>query len=401
MARNWLSMIVRLAALTAVVGNVLAMMVGRFHAPANSPDPLSALAAPTPVAMTGLVVNPSFFRFQGDPSTPLYYDVNTSQFVRIPLASGEALDAISFAPTANADGQRMMIGRWRRWSGQGSEAVLADIGLARVCYPTGKLVDNIATEILPVEPPCWSPPELATNLVMFAAGDGRVYRLQLSNQDPTDDGEQGDSTPIGLGIDKSLTQTHGRLRLQDLHWCPLPGLERIVLASVSVLSTDSDSDSGSSERFSYPRAWWFRLDSALSMLEDGGPLLPGQAAGLTGEPTQRHPKLAASPADEGGIRVVYLEKSPRESSWRLRTAPVTVAIGTDVPRILPQTRNVRTLADGCLSHSLGLSEDGCWVAAARNGPDRQPRIERFQIHAEGAAPGRESRERPARAVAAR
>lgn len=402
MARNWLSMIVRFTALAAVVCNVLAMVVGRLHAPVNSQGDSSALTAPSPVAMTGLVVNPSFFRSQGDSISPLYYNVENSRFERIPLANGESFDAISFAPTTDKDGRRMMVGRWRRWSGQGSEAVISDIGIARMCYPTGELVEFTSTEILPVEPPCWSPPELARNVVIFAAGDGRAYRIQMGEQDATDGDDHDDSSPVSLGIDKKLIETHGKLRLQDLHWCSLPGLERIVLASVCVLPHSS----GSSARFSKGRAWWFRLDSTLSMFEDGGPLLPRTAPDTSDESSQqRHPKIVPSTAGFGGIQVVYLEQADREGAWHLRTTPMTVAIGTDLPMILPRTRKAQTLADGCLPHALGLSVDGCWVAAARTGPDRKPRIERFRLnsgtHDQDPPAGRQSPGRPSRTIAAR
>jgi hypothetical protein len=223
-------------------------------------------------------------------------------------------------------------------------------GLARYRFPSGELIDRVATDLFPTGPPCWEPGTAAA--VIFAAGDGRLYRhvfepFELSTA----------QQPARLTWD-SETLPDGSYFVCDPFRPPAGNLSDGLLASVSVRQEE-----GSRRWFRAPQVWWLRLN-------------PSRDAILTAEPltdesdghSRRFPIVAGG--EDTPLRLASLVRHGGES-WSLAVAPLGIDPETGVPRFDPSSESI--LARGVCPTPPAVSSDGRWITVmVRQGRRTRP-----------------------------
>src|SRR4051794_14247973 len=127
-----------------IIAVLVAVVLGRLgRAPAH-PVP----STPRQAAPPGLrVFDPFLFADPGHARRLLDTETGATRLLDLPDAT--AIDAVSVSPWLDADGRRVLTGRWQVGNGDATRR-LSDIPvLARWTYPGGRLVDRVTIEPLP------------------------------------------------------------------------------------------------------------------------------------------------------------------------------------------------------------------------------------------------------------
>jgi hypothetical protein len=232
---------------------------------------------------------------------------------------------VSVSPWHRPGGELEAVGRWI--SPGGDE--FCGWGLFRLS--DGAVLGRVATEVLPMGRPCWVPGQERT--IVFAAGDGRLYRCRLAPQEEPV-GRRGTTYASGRAepFDPLIWETPppgpGEIFIEDPVWPDVPRLRKYAFVALRRPVRREG-------RLAYGprRLWW------LEMSEDAGTIV---AAGrLTGTAEsdsesagveERFPNVAVGPA--GDIRLVYLERTDRDQVWRLRSSPLELDGRTGRPAIV-------------------------------------------------------------------
>lgn len=352
------SLIVRLLGLAALANTVVAVLIGRLHQPAPELRRLGS---------SGLVcVVRDYLLDRGE--GPRFLDPATGRLVGLRVPEGEGLDYASLAPWRDERGATQAVGRWVRRRGQGHEQVGEGLGLARLRYPDGEVLDRVATDVLPSGAPCWLGGTGAR--VVFGAADGRLYRLDFE-ADPGSG--EADDRPRRLSWDVEGLDP-AELFVGDLSRPSDPRLADAHLAVAAVRRVRS-ADASDGHGFGLTEIWWLRLDPTGSEVVAAGALVrPGPGAD---EAERRFPTLASGP--DGGLAVVYLARPEAGASWRLRIAPVASDAAGTLRESSPAS-DVR-LADDCAASPPAVSPDGRWAWAIRRvtRPTTRRELGRFRL----------------------
>jgi len=242
---------------------------------------LSALAMAGLLALFGVSVlqGRTHPRRGGSPATPLARSLTVTSSAskirraggsirwrggskRVHLPEGDELHFAGASPWRDERGRWQVVGRVGSFFGDGERQVGDRLHPDALRVPGGAVLDRVATERLPASAPCWEPGTSAR--VVFAAGDGQLYRGSTSNP-PTRRG---------------LTPCEGVRRPEPLSWAvPQPGLGRLEAARPD-LAGRSEAGRAAARRAPSPGA-------------GRGPLAPLVVAALV---------VAAGPRRDGGHR---------------------------------------------------------------------------------------------------
>ncbi|HEY2157494.1 MAG TPA: hypothetical protein VGH33_17840, partial [Isosphaeraceae bacterium] len=250
------------------------------------------------------------------------------------------------SPWRDENGRCQVVGRWS-W-GFRTEAADTSLGLARMTFPDGEVLDHVETEVVPVSAPCWYPGTRAR--VLFAAGDGKLYQYAFEPSGAPDAVSNGAETrPRELTWSCPLPVENG-VYLTDPCWPSDPRMRNIVL--VGLRATAAPVNAG---RMAGPtQIWWLRLSDNGASIVEAGRLLGETTDGP--EVTERCPILGQSAS--GRPVLAYLHRLPSQS-----LSLYVVDIEMDLERNCPRTvvGSGAKLAENCLASPPVFSKDGRWL----------------------------------------
>jgi hypothetical protein len=266
-------------------------------------------------------------------------DLKAQAIHSIPLSPTDRIDLAIGSPWVDSWDQAHVVGRWMSVTPDG---ILQAAGLARLAYPSGRVLDQVALERYPTTEPCWGTG--TSSRVLYPSGDGSLYRFDFDAKAgaPEFEGQPG-LHRVEWVVD---APGHGDPVILDVgrpEGCLPPDL---LLATVVIRSPDQTR--GGAER---SQLWWLRLDREERKIIAWGVVAPEDPQGK--DIGRRRPTLARRA--DGSLRLAYLSWNGVPDRMALRVAPARidertggpVAVGAGVP-----------LAEGCLSIPLTFTECG-------------------------------------------
>jgi hypothetical protein len=227
-------------------------------------------------------------------------------------------------------------------------------------------------------------------MILFAAGDFRLYRCRLSAEDaepvvrrPTNyaSGSVEPSEPVLWNVPPPGM---GEPMMTDPVWPDDARLKQWLFVSLTTLESQ-----GKQLAYGPSQIWWFEMSDDASAIVAAGRLtaLPeGESDRARIE--QRFPNVAVGP--DGESRLVYLERENREMGWRLRSGTIQFDARTGRPVAVTDVRSpVPELQDRFQPVSLLASADGATVyglSAAGGGIVAWPLLPRKNPEGSGASP---------------
>jgi hypothetical protein len=278
------------------------------------------------------------------------------------LRDGSIADA-ACSPWRDDRGRSQMVGPWKRGRGQGDRREVQVVGLARFTVPDGELLDRVPLDIPTASRPCWLPGPAAR--VLFAAGDGRLYRLDF------DDGPggrparaAGERRPRPLAWRAEAPAPHG-LFLAEPTWPADPRLGGRIVASAIIPGRPGVRTADEGQHL-----WWLRLDPGATAIEAAVRLTVPASAGAARVPDdERLPALGTAP--DGTLVLAYLARPAGEPRWQLRLAPVAIDPAGD-PGVDPASAQM--VARQCAASPPVFSPDGRWVYAVLDRGEGAPAL---------------------------
>ena len=308
-----------------------------------------ARIAPSPIGRTPMtpIVSGPIWLDRGDGWSRIdLVDAKARACRSLPLPDGERIDLALGSPWLDPTGQSHVVGRWSRHD----EVGLEEAGIARIAYPSGRVLDRVALEILPVSPPCWASGTRAR--VVFVAGDGALYRYDFEDDDgrPTAGSADGlarlrwDVDPPGVGIPMILDVARPEAGVLD---------DDLVLASICPrIDARWVSNTGAKVHYLDSEIWWLRLAEGDGAIIDCGPVTTTDPAGVD---LKRHRPALALGAD-GLLRMAYLSNRSGSPSNDLRIAHVAIDPRTGTPRMVGSSGTL--LRDDCPNDTPAFASDG-------------------------------------------
>jgi hypothetical protein len=327
---------------------VVAVYVGRLapatpvsYAPPRWPSP--------PFAGVNLCTD------SGAREAPFVLDLETGAIVAAALPRATSLDLLGFSPWRDAEGQSHVIARRRSASPARDDPGDEPFGLSRYAFPSGRLIERVAVDGLPIGAVCWFPD--CSDRILFAAADGRLYlhdfaaghqarRLAPASQ----------PRPLRWQIDPPEKGTP--VQIQDPCWPAAPELGGRVLVSMTLDADDSPRGRG-------PELWWLRLDPDNATITTADRVILSDRAGggtTAADEEERMPCVAT--ARDGSLMLAYLARDPDSPTWDLWVAPIAPAGPDRTPTVRRSSR--RKLAGQCLPLVLAFSADGRSVYVSRS-----------------------------------
>jgi hypothetical protein len=318
----------RIASIVAIPLVITAIGLGRL-----SPGPEGRSVAP------GLLVGIAP-RIPGPLAGELQLlDLKAKAIKSIPLLSTDRIDLAIGSPWVDSWDQAHVVGRWMSVNRDG---ILQAAGLARVAYPSGRVLDQVPLDRYPITEPCWG--SGTSSRVLYPSGDGSLYRFDFDGKadEPKCDGQPG-----LLRVEWAVkTPGHGDPVLLDIgrpEGCLPPDM---FLATVVLRSPDQTRGSAEDSQI-----WWIRLDRDERTIIAWGAVTSKDPEGE--DVGRRRPTLARRA--DGSLRLAYLSWNGEPDRMVLRVAPSRldeqtggpVAVGKGIP-----------LAEGCLSIPLTFTESG-------------------------------------------
>ena len=363
----------RLIFRAAVVLVLLALLLGRY-APARRDarsDEVRTTANPRYRPIRSCY-------FSDRPDVPRILDAETGALTPCSLPGAEGLDLLGCSPWRDGAGQHHMLARSRSINGCRPENFPGPIELLRLTLPAAQVVGRFpAVEPEPMGLVCWAPDR--SDLFLFAAGDGRLYRYDF----PRGDDARGDG-----GARPEPLRWRGETRetdlgfLQDPCWPRDPALGARILVALVARDTEDARQSPPSQQL-----WWLELDPDVSSVVAAGRLI---VPGGQGSAVARREELlpAVGRADDGAPLLAYLARSPEDATWELWVAPIVPAAAGGAPRVLASSG--QRLAEGCAAVAPTFSPDGRWIFAASHDARSGLRMRRFEVTAACAGDRRHS-----------
>jgi hypothetical protein len=286
-------------------------------------------------------VNVNTFVFSPCKRGSIWLDRDRGSTLEVPSPQGDLIEYASCSPWCDERGRRQLVGRWSWSFGAGDPE--ASLGLVRLSFPEGEVLDHIETTVVPISVPCWYPGTQAR--VLFAAGDGRLY--------------QHDFEPAG-----DLAGTGVENRPRPLIWgCPIPGGGGVFLAEpfwlddprwhdVVLVGLRTTTAAGQPKQSSGPtQVWWLRLSEDGGTIIEAGRLLAESPLGA--EYIERYPTLGRT--SDGRLRLAYLRRFP-PGPLELWVTDLDVDTERRCPKAI-RGEGVR-LATDCLASLPIFSSDG-------------------------------------------
>lgn len=355
------SSMVRLTVLLAISGTIVAVGVSRL-------DPPKALKR-SRQPVTNFNIN-DFFLNVAD-HKPRWLDSETGEMTLAPFFVDDVLEAASSSPWVDESGHHQVVGRWANRTFEGPRTISDEFGLARFSFPDGRVLDRVPTETYPAGPPCWLPGVQAR--VLFAAGDGQLYRFSFESDFPTTSSE-GLREPVD-SEPKVLTWACPKpegcdVFIGDISWPEDPRMGGRLVVSLRV----HERDEFGARRFSKTQLWWLKLNHSATRIIEAGPLINHDLKdSLTRSFDERSPTVAALP--DGSLGLAYTRQTEFGLGWSVCLA--TLSTDTEhrpVPAIESKTRLV---VPQSYPAPLAFSSNGKWLNALVGEKDSDESIGRF------------------------
>ena len=338
---------IRLLVLLAIGSTLLAIGVSRLVPPQPSRRYLQAV--------TSHNINDFFLRVPHRRS--LWMDAESGAISKAPIGEDEILEAASCSPWVDETGQRQVVGLWSNRTFRGPSTLCNAVGLARYTFPGGQLLDQVPSEVFPVGPPCWMPGIRAR--VVFAGGDGRLYRFAFEPDGPLADSDERrkpvDSrpTPLEWACPKPGT---GNVLVGDISWPEDPRMQGRMVVSLQLCeATDTQP-----VRFSEMQIWWLKLNHSATQIIEAGPMFAHKANEPRGQGTgARSPVVASLP--DGSLGLAYTRETLAGVDWSVHLARVEFT--ADHRPIAAVESQTRLIATRCRPSPLAFSTDGRWINA--------------------------------------
>ncbi|QDV32751.1 hypothetical protein [Tautonia plasticadhaerens] len=317
--------------IASIVGTLLVMFaigLGRI-----SPGPEGRSVAPA------LVVGVAP-RFPGPKAGELrLLDIAEGAIRSVPIGSSDRIDLAVGSPWVDPWDQAHVVGRWASTDPDGN---LRGAGLARLAYPSGRILDQISLDRCPTTAPCWG--SGTSSRVLYVSGDGSMYRydFEASAGEPGYEGQAGlhrvEWGPGVAGGDQPVLLDIGR---------PEGCLPPDMLLATAISRVPEEGEA----RGERSQIWWLRLDPDERTIVSCGQVTSKDPSAR--DVGRRRPALGRRP--DGSLWLAYLSWNGMPDRMTLRLAPARldertggpVAVGPGIP-----------LARNCLSNPLNFTGGG-------------------------------------------
>jgi hypothetical protein len=239
-------------------------------------------------------------------------------------------------------------------------------GLVRFSFPDGSMLDRIPCWPVPASPAAWLPGHTAR--IVFAAGDGNLYRSDLESDDgPPPETRRKAAVPLAL--DWACPRPGGKLsHFSDIH-CPV-GMAGGTWIISTVIGHEFETDP---RRPLVTHLCWLRLDPSGSEVIAAGLLALDSPDDPEFEtPILAHPRIAVGRVGCGTL--LYLTRRERHGDWLLKASPIEYDPSNDGLKV--RVGETTSLANGVLLSPPGFSADSRWIFASVIGGDGS-RVRRF------------------------
>lgn len=355
---SWVKVVVRMGIVLAVSVSALAVGVARM-VPQVQPSPVR-LRRPSPSDFIGV----NTYAIQSNEASR-FLDPRTGEMIAINLSTTDSLLFGKTSPWEDDNGEREVIGRWTSRKPSAWAGTAQEVGLARFMFPSGKLLDHMALEIVPSGNPCWYAD--SNSRVLYSGTDGQLYQIEFPDRSA---GNQDAELPRPEAITWACRKPgRGDVRVGDPVWPNIPGLDGRLIVSLCYV----DEVEGQ-EMFVPEEIWWLKLSRDGKSIEAAGRLSSPRPewAPLVQE---RLPSLALTPDKE--VVMAYLTRTTGQATWDLKLAPVAFHSETGEPRA--RTRIAVMLAENVAVTFPAFSPDGLWVHSIRLPVRSVARADRFSV----------------------
>lgn len=281
-------------------------------------------------------------------------DAEQGDLRALTLGHGDGLDCFSASPWTDAWGERHLAGRWSSTVGQAESTLFHGFGMARVAYPSGRVIDHVEAEVQPSSPPCWFPGTAAR--ILFPAADGLLYSYSFED-DPGGSSPPDRNQPRPVRWDLPTPARRPPGIVQDIAWASPLGTSRLLVASI--LPSDRSADGSPQSR---AELWWFRLSTDGSSVMAGGPLLIPDSEATPRWKSFRKPAVTTTAE---GDRLLACLMEGDDSKLSLAVIPMPSDPATEGLRV--EFTAIRVLADNCAPVAPAFSADGRWISFAQGG----------------------------------
>ncbi len=277
---------------------------------------------------------------------PWYLDTLTGKVQEFKLPEGDQLDYAVCSPWTDERGEYQVVGRWKSramgpsTAGERFEA----FGLGRYEVPSGRMIDQVALDILPSSPPCWFPGTAAR--VLFAGGDGELYSYDFDSE------AQGKATQPNR-LTWQCDPPGEIMLISDPVWPRDHRLKGRLVVSLQYRVSQLDT------QMTPTRLWWLMLSADGLSIVAAAPLIdPSKGDAVRSETSEeRCPSLSDVPGE--GLVLAYLWQARGLEHWELRLAPVRFDDRTQAPSV--DSASVCTLQRHHVPSAATFSPDGRWL----------------------------------------
>jgi hypothetical protein len=316
----------------------VAVVVGRL-VPAEPAEPIDpVVVSPSRPVM----LSPCVFRGL-KPGERWYLDPDTGATRSLRVPASQLIDHASFSPWRDARGGREVVGRWAHRLGPVEDPLVDRVGLIRMSFPEGRLLDLVETDRMPSSPPCWVPGLAET--ILYSARDGRLVRLNFS-PDPAFNPRP---RPESLGWSPDLGHL-GRVVVGDPIWPSDRRFGGRLIVSLYRFTPDP------ADPFEASGIWWLQLDATASNVVAAGRITPRPP--IDAEiPVVSQVAPAVAIAPDGTPLLAYLEQNVDTFRWRVHLASLRFDAGIPaVDRVSTIDLDLRARPD-----RPAFSSDGRWL----------------------------------------
>jgi hypothetical protein len=349
-----MNFLIRLIGFTAVGVTMLAIALGRLQPPESH---LWVRDAPEWVSVKPACTSNEMHQ-------SVWLDIRTGGLRTLKLAEGEMLDTASCSPWKDQEGGVQVAGRYISRLGGQDHGVPREFGLGRYRFPEGEMVDQVVTDVVPVEVPCWDP-ESRTRII-FPAANAHLYMFDFARgrdpDAPVDSPAWRQARPRRLEW-RSVPPGGKTVAIDDPCWPTEPRLNDCLIVTLRYQRATAP------RRFTAYHLWWLKLDESRTRIEAAGPLF--QSANDERESVEeRFPTVATLP--DGRVALTYLSRGRREANWHLRGALLEVDSERETP--IARAPLPEPFANDCLPNPPAFSPDGQQIIAVRRANQGQARV---------------------------
>jgi hypothetical protein len=283
-------------------------------------------------------------------------DLESNRCEVVQLPEENAWGPLSVSPWCDPEGNLEAVGPC--YGLLGTTETQLSWGLARFRFPEGRIIEKVHLDLLPTGRPCWSPDR--PGRILFAAGDGKLYRLDFPNDDGCDGLERRSLSTeandrIPQPIEWSCAPLGSRsLVISDPVWPSDPRIRHLVFATATPQLAR-----GERTITNAPQIWWFMLGGAGTTIEGAGRMFKPAPAGIEANTTaKRFPTIGVDRS--GAIHLIYLARAQGKRSLRLEAVEIEVDPTSRQPRMSPGSRPVVLDSDSALIPPL-VAADGLSV----------------------------------------